>query len=99
MMNTGVSLSKKMPKGEQLNGLDHLAEVAAKGTDTQYVLLAVVPTTDERSRADGSRIINVQILGIEPLVAPEHRRAAEKIFGEARTARRGFTDDELPISD
>jgi hypothetical protein len=95
----GVKLSKRMPKGEQAYGLDSLGPLMAKGIDTQYVLLAIQPVEDIRPRVEGGRLVGAVITAVEGLATADHRRAAERMLREARLARRGHEDRELPIPD
>jgi hypothetical protein len=96
-----VVLSKKMPpaKDDLHNGVQALAKPMAKDNGVQYVLYAFLPVEDAKSRADGTRTIKAEVLSVEPLVTADHRRAAEVMLREARLARRGHEEQELPLDD
>lgn len=98
-MTVFVALSKRMPpaKDEINNGLQALATPMTRDNGVQYLLYAVIPVEDAKSRADGTRTIKAEILSVEPLTTVDHREVAERLLREARLARRGHEEQELPI--
>ena len=96
-----VALSKRMPpaKDEVNNGLQALAAPMAKDNGVQYILYAIVPIEDAKSRSDGTRTIKAEVLSVEPLVTEAHHAAAGRLLRGARLARRGHEEQELPIPD
>lgn len=95
-----LKLSAKLPKpGETTRGDSPLAEVMLTSNDTQYVLLVVTPRESAVVRASGARRVDVAVLAIEGMTAPEDRRDAEALFERAQRRRLNGTTPPEPMLD
>lgn len=83
-----LKLSAKLPKpGTPERGDSPLAEAMLHSNDAQYVLLVVAPRESAVVRASGARRVDVAVLAIEGMAAPEDRRDAEALFERAQRHR------------
>lgn len=83
-----LKLSAKLPKpGSPERGDSPLAETMLRSNDTQYVLLVVAPKESAVIRVSGARRVDLSVLAIEGMSAPEDRRDAEALFERAQRRR------------